>query len=76
MFLIGFINNIDLEIDVYFRECISGEITQNQMCIECPRGTYSFVPSKLSCDKCFDYGVCLGKNETEVIPGYWRSSVE
>ncbi|CDW71406.1 UNKNOWN [Stylonychia lemnae] len=51
----------DLVIDVNFRSCISGEISQNSKCIECPKGSYSFNPGNLYCDKCFQNGICLGE---------------
>eukprot|EP00347_Sterkiella_histriomuscorum_P003887 403362564 len=64
----------DYEVNISFRECIEGEITQNNMCVECQKGTYSFNPLSFSCDKCFEYGVCQGNNITGVIQGFWRSS--
>lgn len=44
------------------------------MCVGCPRGYFSFNSSNTVCQRCFLNGVCNGTNETEVVPGYWRSS--
>eukprot|EP00347_Sterkiella_histriomuscorum_P000091 403377218 len=66
----------DFEVNISFRECIEGEITQNNMCIECQKGTYSLKLHSISCEKCFNNGVCYGKNITGVLPGFWRSSNE
>eukprot|EP00347_Sterkiella_histriomuscorum_P010324 403376745 len=59
----------DFEVNISFRECIQGEITQNNMCIECQKGTYSLKLQSISCEKCFNNGVCFGKNITGVLPG-------
>ncbi|TNV87766.1 hypothetical protein FGO68_gene11233 [Halteria grandinella] len=75
---------IGLEVEVKFRECIEGETIKNSMCVQCPKGSYSFNSSNtqvrlqslnlIQCQQCFKNGNCIGGNITLVDEGYWRST--
>ncbi len=65
---------IALKIDFNISQCENGEIIKNMQCLSCPQGYYSFENNSTKCKKCFEHGVCLGKNFTQVKPGYWRET--
>lgn len=67
-----FILNKAISIPVTFRECIMGEIQNENQCKMCPKGSYSFNSSDYVCSECFTNARCIGKNVTEVVSGYWR----
>lgn len=65
---------------LYFRECISGEITQysdaqqkSAACYKCGIGTYSYFPSDSACSICPVNAQCPGGNVVDMNSNYWRS---
>lgn len=66
-----------VSLSVYFRECVSGEITNDEgdglaTCVNCTLGTYSFYPTDSSCSICPANAFCPGGNVLDVSSGYWR----
>ncbi len=58
---------------IYFRQCILGESIVNNMCVDCKKGYYSYNSSQIGdCNKCFTNGICNGRTDIGIIPGYWR----
>jgi hypothetical protein len=63
-------NNI---ITFNFRNCKPGEsIIDGYKCHECSVGSYSLDWNSPKCISCMDDAVCLGKDEIEINPGFWR----
>ncbi|CDW88698.1 UNKNOWN [Stylonychia lemnae] len=71
---IDLIENQKLKESINFRKCNIGEVNQNQKCIKCPQGTFSFDISKKICGKCLENSQCLGGNQVVIDEQYWRSS--
>lgn len=70
-------NNTDEDIKIEntlkfkfnMRECLSGESEENDQCVVCKRGFYSFKPSQ-KCTKCPNNAICYGKNIVAPDKGY------
>ena len=60
-------------IEIFLRNCISGEQITNSECIICKEGTFLLKP-ELSCLPCPTGGICPGGTMLVPKPGYWRSS--
>lgn len=55
-----------------------GELKYNekkQLC-ECPPLSYNMDPKSSTCHQCPSNVNCLGGKELEILPGYWRSSLD
>jgi hypothetical protein len=63
-----------IDVDLSFRPCLPGEVTQNNKCVQCLRGTYSLSPVKTACDRCPERASCPGGAEVVVDQGFWRRS--
>eukprot|EP00347_Sterkiella_histriomuscorum_P023122 403335861 len=63
-----------LNIGNHFRQCIAGEIVQNEECFICGVGFYSLLPASTDCYECPAHSDCQGKDQISVNKGYWRSS--
>ena len=68
---------------LYFRECISGEITEysdgqlkSAACYKCGIGTYSYFPTDSACSICPINAQCPGGNVVNMNSNYWRSYQE
>ncbi|CAI2369432.1 unnamed protein product [Moneuplotes crassus] len=62
---------------VDFRYCKPGEYeTEAGQCRECSIKTYSLKWNSTSCKPCMSNAVCLGKDQVEINPGYWRKNKE
>ena len=55
-----------------FRECGSGEAIEDDKCVVCPFGRYSFLVDSEQCEVCMDNAECEGGNVVKVADGYWR----
>ena len=50
-------NDIQLDVNVALRECVSRESRKNNECIICAVGTYSLDPESGGCEDCPDGAV-------------------
>ncbi|CDW85269.1 UNKNOWN [Stylonychia lemnae] len=64
----------NLNLDVRFRECIIGEVLQNNMCVFCQKGTFSLDPSQTQCQRCLDQTTCNGGAEIILDQGDIKES--
>ena len=62
-----------MDFQISFRKCISGEVTQNNKCVTCLRGTFSLDPNKTACDHCIDKATCPGGSDLVLNSGTWRN---
>lgn len=69
------IEESNLEISIQTRDCIKGEYKQNNQCVYCKTGTYSFNPEQ-QCDDCTNNANCYGGYNVAPNPGYWHGSNE
>eukprot|EP00817_Percolomonadidae_sp_ATCC50343_P006484 CAMPEP_0117419140 /NCGR_PEP_ID=MMETSP0758-20121206/775_1 /TAXON_ID=63605 /ORGANISM="Percolomonas cosmopolitus, Strain AE-1 (ATCC 50343)" /LENGTH=1290 /DNA_ID=CAMNT_0005200053 /DNA_START=3606 /DNA_END=7475 /DNA_ORIENTATION=+ len=64
---------LDYRINIIFNGCPAGFINEDDMCIQCPQGSYSIVPDATSCQiKCNNFD-CLGGSEISYQKGFWVS---
>eukprot|EP00347_Sterkiella_histriomuscorum_P016197 403354113 len=70
----GVYNFSTLLFDIYFRKCVSGEVTNDNRCKKCQRGYFSFDPTSSECLTCLDNAQCQGGDQIIVNQGFWRSS--
>jgi len=62
----------NLTFQYRFRDCQPGEIRTSTGCIPCPKNSYSFDPSDLSCNLCSAHAQCYGRAEVYLDVDYWR----
>ena len=60
-------------IELFLRDCTSGEQISGSMCIPCIAPTYLIDPGYI-CNNCPDGAICPGSAWILPRPGYWRSS--
>jgi len=62
----------NLTLQYQFRDCQPGEIRTSTGCSPCPKNSYSFNPSDLSCTLCLEHAQCYGGAEVYLDEDYWR----
>ncbi|CDW80960.1 UNKNOWN [Stylonychia lemnae] len=68
------LTSIAYQINIQFRECYIGEVLENNQCIKCGVGTFSFNIDDRKCFQCLSNAVCFGGNQMQLKKGYWRSN--
>ena len=59
-------------IQVWFRFWMPGEIIENDKCVTCSSGTYSFIWNSTKWESCMPNSNCLGGIYAYADSGYWR----
>jgi hypothetical protein len=61
---------------VTFRGCTDGEILKDNLCVECPDGSYLFAydSSTVACTSCPAHSDSCYGNKVAITAGYWRIS--
>lgn len=62
----------NLTIQYGFRPCQPGEIIAASGCLPCPKNSYSFHPTDVSCKLCPEHAQCFGLIEVYLDKNYWR----
>ena len=65
------LNISDLEVQIYLRNCISGESDLGDNCEMCQNGFYNLEAGQ-ACSECLEGGICPGGDLIFAKPGYWR----
>ena len=59
-----------------FRECVSGEIEQNNLCQVCPPERYALGVDQTICLDCMPEATCFGGKNISLDYGYWRPELD
>lgn len=58
----------------FLEDCVMGEIRDEEFCVKCPQGYYSFDSTATECLVCPDDAVCPGGSVMDLSRGFWRQT--
>lgn len=63
-----------MSLNVTFRNCVTGEILKDFVCITCSPETYTLDAGGSVCNACITGASCPGGNLLNISAGYWRAN--
>lgn len=66
--------DIQRGFNFFLEDCVLGEIRDEELCVKCPQGSYSFDPTDTECVACPEDAVCPGGSVMELSSGFWRQT--
>ena len=66
--------NVQKDFNFFLLDCAMGEVRDDELCVECPQGYYSFDSTATECLQCPEDAMCPGGDVMDVNSGYWRQT--